>query len=679
VSAQQNGDQPLHVVLFSGGRGSAALSRQLVSSSTVDLTIVINGYDDGASTGEVRRFLGDSLGPSDFRKNASNLAGALHSCPPALIEFLDLRMPVPYAANAAMAVLTGFGSDITRDGFAERASRLLNIVPALARTAAVAALQRFAEEVERSGGPFEFADCSLGNLVFAGGFLLAGRDFNQTIDDYCQLLGLPPGLIENVTDGTNAYLVAIDAGGRLLATEAAIVDAAAPSSIRDIFLLDRPLTGSERALVEQGGADASRVFATREPGLRVNPRILPKIAAADLIIYGPGTQHSSLFPSYLTPGLGDAIASNLTAMKVLVTNIQPDAEITGSNAVDLVEKAVFYLKAKGSARIPTPFLITHSLLNDPSVPEASRPYVPLGPTDTIEDPRLVRIGNYEEGLSGRHHAARVLEPFIASIVSRRDRRRVAVLLTDTDSLNKVTQTLLEMVRGGIAHVPLDVTVFHLAREPLDLPLAARLPFDVRHLRDGERSFAAAARDGGFDYVLLFESSGMYRGEEMVPLLTPLVPGRLDAVWGSRRLSLRDIEESYRFRYSASAVGGAISYLGSHALSLACLMFYGRYVSDTLSGVRAIRAADVLDPQIHLAHKNANHVLLSRLLRRKAEILEIPVRFVPLSPERVKRTSPLDGMQALATLVTHRFVATSSSAPAPSLGSDSATAAERPVK
>ena len=92
---------------------------------------------------------------------------------------------------------------------------------------------------------------------------------------------------------------------------------------------------------------------------------------------------------------------------------------------------------------------------------------------------------------------------------------------------------------------------------------------------------------------------MYRGEETVPLLSQLAPGRLDAVWGSRRLSVRDIEESYRFRYSASALGGAISYLGSHALSLACLTLYGRYITDTLSGVRAIRAADVLDPRVDL--------------------------------------------------------------------------------
>jgi 2-phospho-L-lactate transferase/gluconeogenesis factor (CofD/UPF0052 family) len=667
----------LHVVLFSGGRGSAALARQLVASSTVRLTIVINGYDDGASTGEVRRFLGDSLGPSDFRKNASNLAGTLGCCAAELIEFLDLRMPVPYAAAEALALVRALGSASVTDTFAARVVRLFEAMPAAARAAVGLRLQRFAEEVESSSRPFAFDDCSLGNLVFAGGFLLAARDFNRAVDDYCALAGVPPGVIENVTDGTNAYLVALDSDGRLLATEEAIVDAARPNRIRDIFLVDRPFTADEIADIEVRRVDALQVLDGRQPHLVLNPRVAEKIASAALIIYGPGTQHSSLFPSYLTPGLGEAIAGNLTAMKVLVTNLQPDAEITGSNAVDLVERAVFFLRAKNHSRIPTPFLVTHSLLNDPSVPEATRPYVPLGPTDTIEDPRLVRIGNYEDGVTGRHHAARVLEPFISSIVSRRDRRRVAVLLSDTASLNKVTQSLLEMVRGGIEHVPLDVTVFYTAPEPLDPKLAARLPLELCYLREGEKAFAAAARDHGFDYVLLFESSGMYRGEETVPLLSQLATGRLDAVWGSRRLSVRDIEESYRFRYSASALAGTISYLGSYALSLACLTLYGRYITDTLSGVRAIRAVDVFDPRVDLGHKNANHVLLSRLLRRKAEILEIPVRFVPLAPDRVKRTSAVEGMRALATLVTHRFSRPVDDRALPY--ASGSTTAERPLK
>ena len=93
----------LKVVLFSGGRGSGALTEQLVTNPGIALTVVINGYDDGASTGEVRRFLGDALGPSDFRKNASRLARLLRSCPPALIELLDLRLDAGLHGGAAPA------------------------------------------------------------------------------------------------------------------------------------------------------------------------------------------------------------------------------------------------------------------------------------------------------------------------------------------------------------------------------------------------------------------------------------------------------------------------------------------------------------------------------------------------------------------------------------------------
>ena len=71
-------------------------------------------------------------------------------------------------------------------------------------------------------------------------------------------------------------------------------------------------------------------------------------------------------------------------------------------------------------------------------------------------------------------------------------------------------------------------------------------------------------------------------------------------------------------------------------------------------MRAIRAADALDPSIDLTSKSANHRLLASLLRRKAEILELPVRFVPLSPERVTRTSGWDGLHALWILLERRF-------------------------
>ena len=554
----------LGVVLFSGGRGSGALTRQLVARPGVSLTVAINGYDDGASTGEVRRFLGDSLGPSDFRKNASRLAGELHTAPQEVIELLDARLPEGIAPADARGQLQRTASDPTID------RRIREWLSA------------FLEEHTHSGAPFVFGDCSVGNLIFAGAYLRAGRDFNRAVDDYAALLGLPAGLIENVTSGSDAWLVALNASGQLLRSEEAIVDARTQNTIRSIFLIGKPLTDAEAATIAALGAEAAaRALEARQPALTLNPRLAGKIAEADVIIYAPGTQHSSLFPSYMTPGLADAIAGNLRAIKLLVTNIQTDAEISGSTAVDLIDRALHYLNPPGRPAIPTPCLITHYLMNEPGRTEAT-PYVPLGPVETIEDPRLVRIGDYEDGVTGRHDASRILEPFLDALAAPRRPYRMAVLLHDAGSLNKVTQTLLEMVRGGVETLPLEMSVFCLVSGDLDPAFAGRLPFPVRTVPDAA-AFLAAVRAGGFDYVGLFESSGMYRGEDLLALASHLTVGRLDAVWGSRRLSVRDIHESYRLRYKTNVLLGAISYAGSHVLSLAYLLLYGRYISDTLVG------------------------------------------------------------------------------------------------
>ena len=161
-------------------------------------------------------------------------------------------------------------------------------------------------------------------------------------------VGLPRGLVENVTDGTNAHLVALDVDGHVLGREAEIVDATRQNRIRDIYLRRDVLTAEALQQLAALGPDAA---AARLEGDSVHPplnrRLEQRIGEADLIVYAPGTQHSSLFPSYLTDGLSTALAKNARAIKLLITNIQADAEIAGSSAVDIIERAVFYLKEKG--------------------------------------------------------------------------------------------------------------------------------------------------------------------------------------------------------------------------------------------------------------------------------------------------------------------------------------------
>jgi len=74
----------------------------------------------------------------------------------------------------------------------------------------------------------------------------------------------------------------------------------------------------------------------------------------------------------------------------------------------------------------------------------------------------------------------------------------------------------------------------------------------------------------------------------------------------------------------------------------------------LSGARALRTSYLSRPGVNLEHKLANQYLLSALLSDKADLLEIPVRFFPISPERVKRTSIAEGLRSLIVIAGQRL-------------------------
>ncbi len=654
-------DQPrIHVVVFAGGRGSGALARWLAADRRVSLTLVVNGYDDGASTGRVRRFLGSCLGPSDFRKNASVLARAYASCPEPLVSFLDLRLPMECPAELAVDALRAWsdpaGAATPPPVHASIAALAADIDPHLRGTVGLR-LDAFLDAWRSSGRPFDFSDCAIGNLVFAGCVRTHGGRFNAALADYCSLLGLPRGLIRNVSDGTNAHLVAVATDGTFLPTEEAIVDMTRRTQVAEVFLLPRPLNPTEtREFAALDAAGRTAYLDARSLVVPVNPELQPVLARAHLIVYGPGTQHSSLFPSYLTQGLSRLIASNLTALKLLVTNIHTDAEITGRTATSIVERAVYYLQEKGTVPVPTPAVITHYLINDPGVGEPDR--VPPGRLDALDDPRLIRVAYYEEGVSGRHDADKVLDPFLRAFLAKDRRPRVAVVLHDVDSANKLCQTLLEIVRSGLADLRAEVVVFHNGPAALTAGFAAALPFAVHHLSVPglglDQQLAARLEEWRPDHVVLFESSGMYRGEDVLALVWPLLHGSSDAVWGSRRLSVRDIDESYRLRYRHNPIRGAVSYAGSYLLSFAYALLFGRYITDTLSGARAMRYDAFRRERVQIVKAESNHRLLTAILKARANIHEVPVRFVPLSPARVRRASVRDGLVALWTIVRCRL-------------------------
>ena len=56
------------VILFCGGSGSESIIKYFSNQKNIELTLIVNAYDDGKSTGQLRKIIPDLLGPSDFRK-----------------------------------------------------------------------------------------------------------------------------------------------------------------------------------------------------------------------------------------------------------------------------------------------------------------------------------------------------------------------------------------------------------------------------------------------------------------------------------------------------------------------------------------------------------------------------------------------------------------------------------
>jgi len=66
-------DPKFNVCIFSGGRGAATILSELVKIEQLNLTVLLNAYDDGLSTGVLRSLIPGMLGPSDIRKTFSTV------------------------------------------------------------------------------------------------------------------------------------------------------------------------------------------------------------------------------------------------------------------------------------------------------------------------------------------------------------------------------------------------------------------------------------------------------------------------------------------------------------------------------------------------------------------------------------------------------------------------------
>lgn len=402
----------LNVVVLNGGRGAATLIPALLDRPGLRVTSVVNAYDDGKSTGEIRHVF-NMLGPSDLRKVQglmlsddadAGTAGALFA----------YRFPADAAREAALAGLAAFagGGDMLA-GIGPVGPRLAGPLRRWVRLF----LDALPVNEAVLGRPLSLADCALMNILYAGAFLASGRDMEATVLAMDRLFRLRGLVLPN--SGDNRWLAAEREDGEILPCEADIVELRSNARIRRLFLLERP--ADRDRLFALPPADRVAWLEAHHSPVRASAGVRLAIEAADVVIYAAGTQHSSLYPTYLSRGIAAAIAANRRALKAFVTNIGADYETPRYTTSDFLRGAHRFLCLSDGHDYRYRDLFDLTLINSSRI-KPDETYVEDDASAFADLPVERIVAPFESAADpGKHDGARI----VAAILDRWDRAALA--------------------------------------------------------------------------------------------------------------------------------------------------------------------------------------------------------------------------------------------------------------
>lgn len=669
-------NRTIRIAMFSGGRGTESLSEAFVSHPQIELFLIVNAYDDGMSTGRLRRFIQGLLGPSDVRKNIAHLIPKSDVGKRALKRILEYRFPKTIdseKANRLLSSLYSMKCDQDKSLLSQQFWQDLETVSykqaRYIELQVFSFLQYYQQEV-KIGNSFDFGDCAFGNILFSGAFLRLGCDFNRTIIDL-ESEFKSVGRVLNITQGENYVLVGLKSDGSFLCNEAEIVSPQNSLVIEEIFLLDNYLSNNEiQDLSNCRDLDAKKKFfdnKNREPQISSEAKLI--LETADLIIYGPGTQHSSLFPSYLTKGVGEAISKNKTAEKVFIANTRKDYEIQGETMFSLSQKLHYYLCRKMEIKLPSINLVTRNFLQDPKVlKKAKKEYLEIESCNYNFPTERTLITDWETDF-GKHSGSRVLDELIAivneraKIILKPSSYMVSVVvpvLNEERTLEKVLTKLniLNFQPYGLAK---EIIVVDGGSKDCSREIAKKKDY-IRFvdLPKGEKGRGAAlcygANKAHGNIVVFFPSDGEYEAKNIIDLVRFIQKGEFEAVFGSRLIKCLDLNQTINTIYRGKKWPYFLSKYGGLLLSILSLLLFNRFVTDPLTGLKAFDRRLLKTLDLRAKGVDLETEIIAKLSLHQKYILEVPVEFLPRLKSEGKKITLGDGLKAIYKLFKLRIFA-----------------------
>ena len=542
----------MNVVIFTGGNGNANLIKHLKDIPFVNLSLLINGYDDGLSTGIIRSANRGMLGPSDFRKNFTYIIDDFTESNRNIKRLFEHRMSESETKNLlqspanliALLLAQEFTLDSRSQAFIERYFLL-----------GATQLLQFTQNFD------ELVGFSIGNIVM-GGLFVETQDFNLALLNLTRQFQLTAQLI-NVSTEDDSKLVAFDAEGNLLKNEADIVNYKGDKPLKSFYLL---------SLASLTSLDASKSYTESEiESLAKIPPISKEaqlaLQEADVIIFGSGTQFSSLLPSYR---ICQSAILDSSAKKVAIVNNHYDSDIQNISFDQFMGQILAEL---GSPNLD----FFDSILVDPNSL--------IQPKERLSSIIVQRIAD----INNKHDGQKLWNWICRSIDMKDGAVHIGVHFYG-NSLPMVDQHYLP----------------EIAR--LNSDNSRKIKFVV-----GEDSQHAA-------YHLHIDASGKIALFEIDSWINIVQMNQLDAVIGSRFESRRQLIRSFKHSLVESNRNFFFALITSYFVSFFYFLRFGRIVPDPLSGVYLVKA----NRQINYNHISGFLKQINRL--PAAELASFPIGY-----------------------------------------------------
>lgn len=583
------------ITLFCGGSGSESIIKYFLNQKNIELTLLINAYDDGKSTGALRKNIPGLLGPSDFRKNFSYLINLFSD------EQRNLKKVFEYRFNKKI-LINNFYFDI------KNSNNLLKYIPKeinfLEKEIKKKIFDYLLISIEYlKSTKINLFDFSLGNLIFAGIFLSEKNDFNLTVKKFTNFINTNVKII-NISNNENRWLVAINKNNKIIHDESNLVEKKQFVPIKEIYLIKK-----KQNLSFLKKNNVSKYLKKINSTPNINNEAKNNILKSDIIIYGPGTQYSSLFPSYI---IANKYIRKSKAKKIMIMNLDQDNDIQGLKTKKILEQALKYLNFKSK---------TNEVINTVLIDENCK-FNNLG--KKFKHTNIKKIDLRNNFFKKIHSGKKIYDEIFFNNEEKNKKLMIFLNLMNESYLN--IDHIDQIFNQNWSKLFDKLTVIVNSKTNLLTKKMPNISFiNLKETFPETLIFNKWYKKKDFNYLATISGDGYYELSKIVEHINLMKDLNCGLLIGSRNQSRYQHFDNIKKIYGKNKVLYFLSKISEFIFIIIYFLKLNFFLTDPNSGYRIYSKQNMRFIRIKKNY-NTPSVILKNLVKEKTEVLEVPIKY-----------------------------------------------------